>query len=187
MIYEWMDAANEVDDEERDHIGECPTTTRQFWAWYYGRALGLLIVARPSLRASLLGEIEAGEWETCWHVASVLFESLPDSWSEYRQRALKFYNPSDIEYRQDGPRPVGATLPPHLNAQSDLYWAMRVGFAGRSIRECRRAEEYPWRELPIPWNGWKQSRPSSAQHALRTERKHRRPSGSCEKSRLPQP
>ncbi len=169
VIYEWMDAANEVDDEERDHIGECPTTTRQFWAWYYGRALGLLIVARPSLRASLLGEIEAGEWENCWLVASVLFESLPDSWSEYRQRALKFYNASDIEYRQDGPRPVGATLPPHLNAQSDPYWAMRVGFA--DAQSANAAE----RRISLAGIADSLERletitSSSAQHALRTER-----------------
>ena len=169
VIYEWMDAASEVDDEERGHIGECPTTTRQFWAWYYGRALGMLIVARPSLRASLLGEIEAGEWENCWHVAGVLFESLPDSWSKYRQRALKFYNVSDIEYRQDGPRPVGATLPPHLNAQSDLYWAMRVGFA--DTHSANAAE----RRVSLAGIADSLERietitSSSAQHALRTER-----------------
>ena len=169
VIYEWMDAASEVDDEERDHIGECPTTTRQFWAWYYGRSLGLLIVARPSIRASLLGEIDAGEWENCWHVAGVLFESLPDSWSEYRQRALKFYNASDIEYRQDGPRPVGATLPPHLNAQSDLYWAMRVGFAdAQSGNAAERRVSLAG--IADSLERLETITSSSAQHALRTER-----------------
>ena len=169
MIYEWLDAASEVDDKERDHIGECPTTTRQFWAWYYGRALGLLIVARPSLRASLLGEIEAGEWENCWHVAGVLFESLPDSWSKYRQRALKFYNASEIEYRQDGPRPVGATLPPHLNAQSDLYWAMRVGFAdAQSGNAAERRVSLAG--IADSLERLETITSSSAQHALRTER-----------------
>ena len=169
VIYEWMDAASEVDDEERDHIGECPTSTRQFWAWFYGRALGLLIVARPSLRASLLGEIEAGEWENCWHVAGVLFESLPDSWGEYRQRALKFYNASDIEYRQDGPRPVGATPPPHLNAQSDLYWAMRVGFAdAQSGNAAERRVSLAG--IADSLERLETITSSSAQHALRTER-----------------
>ena len=75
MIYGWLDKAVDVDEEERDHVGECPTATRQFWAWYYGNALGRLLVARPSLRASLLDEIEAGEWDNCWHVAGVLFEN----------------------------------------------------------------------------------------------------------------
>ena len=129
MIYEWLDGAGEVDEEERDHIGECPTATRQFWAWYYGNALGRLLVARPSLRASLLDETEAGEWENCWHVAGVLFEALPESWEEYHQRALKFYNTSDIEYHRQGSVPWNGTQPPHLSAQSDLYWAMRIGFA----------------------------------------------------------
>ena len=129
MIYGWLDGARDVDEEERDHVGECPTATRQFWAWYYGNALGRLVVARPSLRASLLDEIEAGAWDDCWHVAGVLFEAAPHSWDEYRERALKFYNASDIEYPQQGPRPWNAAQPPHLSAQSDLYWAMRVGFA----------------------------------------------------------
>ena len=168
-IYEWMDAASEVDDEERDQIGECPITTRQFWAWYYGRALGLLIVARPSLRASLLGEIEAGEWENCWHVAGVLFETLPDSWSDYRQRALKFYNSSDIEYRRDVPRPWGTTLPPHLNAQSDLYWAMRVGFAdAQSGNAAERRVSLAG--IADSLERLETITSSSAQHALRTER-----------------
>ena len=129
MIYEWLDGAGDVDEEERDHIGECPTATRQFWAWYYGNTLGRLVVARPSLRASLLDEIEAGAWGNCWHVAGVLFETVPHSWDEYRERALKFYNAADIEYPRQGPRPWNAAQPPHLSAQSDLYWAMRIGFA----------------------------------------------------------
>ena len=169
VVYEWMDAASEVDDDERDHIGECPITTRQFWAWYYGRALGLLIVARPSLRASLLGEIEAGEWENCWHVAGVLFETIPDSWSEYRRRALKFYNSSDIEYHRDGPRPWGTSLPPHLSPQGDLFWAMRVGFA--DAHSANAAE----RRVSLAGIADSLERietitSSSAQHALRTER-----------------
>ena len=129
LTYGWLDKAGEVDHEERGHIGDCSRMTRQFWAWYCGNALGRLTVARPSLRVSLLDEIEAGEWENCWHVAGVLFETPPESWDEYRQRALNFYNASDIEYRQQGPRPGGTILPPHLSAQSDLYWAVRVGFA----------------------------------------------------------
>ena len=169
-IYEWLDAASEVDDVERDHIGECPTTTRQFWAWYYGNALGRLLVARPSLRESLLDEIEAGEWENCWYIAGVLFETLPDSWADYRQRALKFYNSSDIEYRQQGPRPGGTTtLPPHLSARSDLYWAMRAGFADAhsANAEARRAS---LAGIADSLERIETITSSSAQHALRTER-----------------
>ena len=135
--YQWLDRASNADGQERDHVGECPTTTRQFWAWYYGHVLGRLVAARPSLRISLLDEIEAGEWDNCWHVAGVLFEAIPASWDQYRQRALKFYNSSDVEYGGQatvgfglqGIRPWNSTQPPHLSPQSDLYWAMRVGFA----------------------------------------------------------
>ena len=95
------------------------------------------MVARPSLETSLLDEIEAGEWDNCWHVAGVLFETTPPSWDQYRQRALKFYNSSDVEYGKQatvgfglqGIRPWNSTQPPHLSPLSDLYWAMRVGFA----------------------------------------------------------
>lgn len=136
-IYEWLDRASEADGQERDHVGECPATTRQFWAWYYGHALGRLIAARPSLRTSLLDEIEAGEWDNCWHAAGVLFEASPPSWDKYRQRALKFYNSSEVEHRAQATggfglqriRPWNSPQPPHLSPRSDLYWAMRVGFA----------------------------------------------------------
>ena len=117
------DATNVHGTTDAD-VRDAPTIS-----WYYGNALGRLLVARPSLRASLLDEIEAGEWDNCWHVAGVLFESDHYSWDEYRERALKFYNASDIEYPRQGPRPWNAAQPPHLSAQSDLYWAMRIGFA----------------------------------------------------------
>ena len=169
VIYEWLDTASEVDEEERDQIGDCQTTTRQFWAWYYGNALGRLLVARPSLRESLLDEIEAGEWENCWHVAGVLLEALPDSWREHRQLSLKFYNSSDIEYRQQGPRPGGTILPPHLSAQSDLYWAMRVGFAdAHSANAVERRVSLAG--IADSLERIETITSSSAQHTLRTER-----------------
>ena len=169
MIYEWLNSAGDVDEEERDHVGECPTATRQFWAWYYGNALGRLLIARPSLRASLLDEIEAGEWENCWHVAGVLFETLPESWDEYRQRALKFYNSSDIEYRRQGSMPLNATQPPHLSAQSDLYWAMRIGFADAHSQNAgdRRVS---LADIADSLERVETIASSTAQHVLRTER-----------------
>ena len=169
MIYEWMDAASEVDEDERDDISECPTTTRQFWAWYYGRALGRLIVARASLRGSLLGEIEAGEWENCWHVAGILSETIAEPSDDYRKRALKFYNTSDIEYRHEGPRPWGATQPPRMSPQSDLYWAMRVGFADAHLENDG---EYTVSRTGIAdsLEELKSIATSTALHVLRSER-----------------
>ena len=169
LTYEWLDKASEVDEEERDHIGDCPRVTRQFWAWYYGNALGRLMVARLSLRASLLDEIEAGEWENCWHVAGVLFEAPPESWDEYRQRALKFYNSSEIEHNQQGSIPWNSTQPPHLSAQSDLFWAMRVGFADAHSETAvdRRESSAGIAESLEQINTITSS---MAQHVLRTER-----------------
>ena len=169
MIYEWLDSAGDVDEEERDHLGDCPRATRQFWAWYYGNALGRLIVARPSLRASLIDEIEAGEWETCWHIAGVLFETPPESWGEYRQCALKFYNGSDIEYRQQGGRPYEATQPPHLSAQSDLYWAMRVGFADAHSQNADERRD-PHADSADALERIETIVSSTARHVLRVER-----------------
>ena len=169
VIYVWMGAATEVDDQERGHIGECPTTTRQFWAWYYGNAVGRLLVARPPLRDSLLDEIEAGEWENCWHVAGVLFETPLDSCSEYRQRALKFYNASDIEHRRDGPRPWGATQPPHLSAQSDLYWAVRVGFSDAYLEKAGETSVLRAR-IADSLEELRTIQSSTALHVLRSER-----------------
>ena len=121
------------------------------------------------LRASLLDEIEAGDWENRWHVAAVLFENPPDSWHEYRERALKFYNASDIEHAQQGFSLWNAPRPPHLNPQSDLYWAMRVGFAD--------AHSGPLGEHKVVPAGISDSlqrietiTSSMAQHVLRTER-----------------
>ena len=168
VIYVWMDAASEVDDQERGHIGHCPTTTRQFWAWYYGNAVGRLLVARPSLRDSLLDEIEAGEWENCWHVAGVLFETPLDSWGEYRQRALKFYNASDIEHRREGPIPWGATQPPHLSAQSDLYWAIRVGFSDAHLEKTGEASA-PRAGITDSLEAIRTIQSSTALHVLRSE------------------
>ena len=169
MIYEWMDKASDVDDEERDYIGECPTTTRQFWAWYYGNALGRLLVVRPSLRESLLDEIEAEEWDNCWHVAAVLVENPPGTWEHYRERALKFYNTSEIEYSQHGSRPWGATQPPHMNPQSDLYWAIRVGFAD-AHSEKTEERSVSRAGLVDSLEELKAISSSTAQHMLRTER-----------------
>ena len=170
MIYEWLGSAGDVDEEERDHIGDCPTATRQFWAWYYGNALGRLLVARTSLLVSLLDEIDAGEWENCWHIAGVLFETPPGSWDEYRRWALRFYNSSDIEYRREGPIPWNTAQPPHLSARSDLYWAVRIGFAdahadnagGRSVSLAGIADSLERIETITS---------GTAQRVLRTERK----------------
>ena len=61
QIYKWLQQANEIDNENREDISGCSNNTRQYWAWYYGYALGLLIKSRPHFRASLLDQVDAGE------------------------------------------------------------------------------------------------------------------------------
>ncbi len=169
MIYEWLDSAADVDEEERNQLEECPTATRQFWAWYYGNALGRLLVARPSLLASLRDEIEAGDWQNCWHVAAVLFETPPESWSQYRERGVKLYNSSDIEYRSKGPVPWNAVQPPHLSPQSDLYWAMRIGFAD-AYSGTEVVQRVSLVDVADTLERIETIASSTGQHVLRTER-----------------
>ena len=169
LIYEWLDNARDVDEEERDHIGECPTATRQFWAWYYGNALGRLLIARPHLRTSLIDEIEAGEWENRWHVAGILFENPPESWHDYRARALKFYHSAETEYSQQGLMSWDADETPHLSPRSDLYWSLRVGFADAHF-ENGGGRGGPLTGIVDSLDRIETIASSMAQHVLRTER-----------------
>ncbi len=98
------------------------------------------MVHRPSIKASLLDELDANEWAEGWAAGGVLFDAQPESWDEHRQVALRFYHSADIEYGQGfgftflgQSKPFDARQPPHLSAQSDLYWAMRVGYADAHI------------------------------------------------------
>ena len=157
LLHKFIGAIATLEDESftgiPEHIRErfkeklAIIETHQYWAWFYGNALGKLLIQRPGLRQSLLVELEAGKWSEGWPAGSILFESPPDSWGEYQQEALKLYNAADIEYRYNGSyiedteiedplehdTPSGERQPPHLSPQSDLYWIMRVGFADAHI------------------------------------------------------
>ncbi len=131
--------------------------SHQYWAWFYGNSLGKLLVQRPGLRQSLLEELEAGEWSEGWPAGGVLFESTPSSWDEYRQRALKLYSVTDMEYRYHEPYMIDPEIenslehdtssierqPPHLSSESDLYWIMRVGFADAYIKSGAKRSASP--------------------------------------------
>lgn len=139
-IYVLLKSVEGIDNEGRDLLSECPKDTRQYWAWFYGYALGKLLVERPDLRSSLLHELDAGEWSEGWHAGGVIFDIPGDSWDKYRGWAWKFYHEADIEHRvgqyindYTNRTSSGDRQPPHLSAQSDLYWAMRVGFADAHI------------------------------------------------------
>ena len=136
LIYVLLKNLEGIDQEEREELRDCAKDTRQHWAWFYGYALGKLLVERPSLRQTLLHELIADEWAEGWHAGSILVDIPRDSWSEYRLWALNLYDHADIEHRvgqytndYTSRTNSGGRQPPHLSAQSDLYWAMRVGYA----------------------------------------------------------
>ena len=135
LTYRLIKKVDGIDREERAQLSECPYDTRQYWAWYYGYVLGQLLASRPSLRESLFGDLEAEDWNEGWPAGGVLFDNPEDSWEEYRSRCLRFYHSADIEYLERGGSlfgersHYGERQPPHLSPQSDLYWAIRVGFA----------------------------------------------------------
>ena len=136
LMYGVMQRVSEVDRLEREQLGDCPPDTRQFWAWLYGYSIGQILVNQPWLREALIAELNAGDWPDGWACAGALFDLPSQSWTEYRQTALRLYHAADIEYGPNNSTsttmpgiPFGERQPPHLSAQSDLYWAIRVGFA----------------------------------------------------------
>ena len=171
LIYVLIKAVEGVDREAREQLSNCPKDTRQYWAWFYGYALGSLLVEKPSLRQSLLYELDADEWSDGWHAGGIIFDIPSDSWDECRQWALKFYHTADIEHRV-GPytndhtkrTSSGDRQPPHLSAQSDLYWAMRVGFADAHI-ESGEDRQVNLREIA---NAIDQVKDIASSSALRT-------------------
>ena len=173
LIYRLIQKVHGIDQEEREELRDCHPDTKQFWAWYYGWALGQLIGNKPHVRASLLEELDAGEWDDGWPAGGVIMGSNPDSWEVYRQWAFRLYQMADIEYSQTAAfpgfrMPWGARQPPHLSAQSDLYWAMRVGFADAHL-ELGQETPLSLRDIAARLDHVQSVISSSALHTLRVE------------------
>ena len=175
LTYRLIKKVDGIDREERVQLSVCPYDTRQYWAWYYGYALGQLLASRPSLRESLFGELEAEDWDEGWPAGGVLFDSSDDSWEEYRSRCLRFYHSADIEFLERGGSlfgertPYGERQPPHLSPQSDLYWAIRVGFADAHLQNSVERPESR-NDIAGTLERVATTVGSTAQHVLRTER-----------------
>ena len=129
-IYSLLIDSEHVDEEVRESLGECPSETRQFWAWFYGRTVGLLKIEHPYLTDALLYELDASDWVEGWAAASLLVEEHSD-WMAHRRTCMTLYSASDTDYK--GARPWNARQPPHMSPSSDLYWAMRVGYCDTHI------------------------------------------------------
>lgn len=129
-ILQLVDGTEGVDEESRDSPSDSPRNTRQFWSWFYGMMSGRLSLAHPYLKKALVQEVVASDWRDGWPVASLMTEERED-WTEYLATCKRFYSAADVEYK--GARPWDATQPPHLSPQSDLYWAMRIGFCEAQV------------------------------------------------------
>ena len=137
-IYSVLVDSDRVDEEVRESLADCPRDTRQFWAWFYGRTVGILRTGHPYLKDALLHELDASDWVEGWAAASTMIEEHPD-WIAYRRTCMTLYWASDIEYK--GARPWNARQPAHLSPSSDLYWAMRVGYCDAHVEAGRASAE----------------------------------------------
>ena len=177
LLYRLITTIDGIDQEEREELSECPPNTRQFWAWYYGWSLGQIVESKAHVKGSLIEELDTGEWDDGWHAGGLLVGSTPTSWQEFRRISWRLYSSADIEYRQVQSystlgatvgMPWGARQPSHLSAQSDLYWAMRVGFADAHLQRGQESEV----TLRIIQDGIERlqtSVTSNSQHTLRIE------------------
>ena len=123
-----------VDGGVRDSLADCPTDTRQFWAWSYGNIVGRIKMMNPYLEEAIILELEASGWVDGWPAASLLVDVQRD-WVDYRRKCMGLFWKADIEHK--GARPWNARQPAHLSPSSDLYWAMRVGYCDAHIESDR--------------------------------------------------
>ena len=120
-----MEETEGVVDQNLESLADSPRNTRQYWSWFCGLAVGRLIIAHPYLKDALVQEVRAGEWPEGWSVISLLVEECAD-WAKRRDVCRSLYQAADVDYK--GSRPFNAVQPAHLSPQSDLYWAMRIGY-----------------------------------------------------------
>lgn len=95
-----------------------------------------MFIHHPHLREAVRHEIEEG-WTEGWPAAALSVEES-DNWTERRAQCLFLYEVSDIEYK--GARPWDARQPAHLSPESDLYWAMRVGYCDAHLSDSSAGE-----------------------------------------------
>ena len=70
---------------------------------------------------------------------SLLVEECKD-WAKQRDMCRALYGAADVDYK--GSRPYNAVQPAHLSPQSDLYWAMRIGYCDAHIDNNQGSERH---------------------------------------------
>ena len=129
-VHSFILNADQVDDECRESLADCPRDTREFWAWFYGKLVGWFRVNHPHLTHALRHELTGSDWVQGWPAVALLAEPT-GNWSDHRDTCMSLYEAADIEYK--GSRPWNSRQPAHLSPESDLYWAMRVGYCDAHI------------------------------------------------------
>ena len=136
-IHSFIVNADQVDDECRETLADCPRDTREFWAWFYGKIVGWFHVHHPYLNHALRHELTGSDWVKGWPTVALLAEPT-GHWSDYRETCMFLYEAADLEYK--GSRPWNSRQPAHLSPESDLYWAMRVGYCDAHIEAPHDAD-----------------------------------------------
>lgn len=103
----------------------CPRDSREFWAWLYGLLVGRIHIENPYLGEAFQQECRSSGWGAGWPAVSVMVEENAE-WSRHREKCLLLYEAASVEYKDL--RLWGSRQPAHMSPESNLYWAMRVGY-----------------------------------------------------------
>lgn len=136
-----LERCSNTDQDERETLAECSVDSPQFWAWKEGYVAGTLSVQKRHVVLALIEEAKSSDWVAGWPVVSltIAYQGQTD-WGDARKQSLDLYHAADIEYGGTAV-PYGERKPPHLSPQSDLYWAMRVGFADAHLNQDEDARQ----------------------------------------------
>ena len=163
-VHSFIMNADQVDDELRESLADCPRDTREFWAWFYGKVVGWFHVNHPHLNQALRHELTGSDWVQGWPAVALLAEPT-GNWSDRRETCMFLYEAADLEYK--GSRPWNSRQPAHLSPESDLYWAMRVGYCDAHIEAVHDTDPPTLEAISAKLDDLRQIAFTSALRALR--------------------
>ncbi len=163
-VHSFILDADQVDDEYRESLSDCPRDTREFWAWFYGKIVGWLHINHPHLNHALRHELTGSDWVQGWPAVTLLAEPT-GNWSDHRETCMSLYETADLEYKSS--RPWNSRQPAHLSPESDLYWAMRVGYCDAHIEAVGDTGSPTFETISAQLDDLQQIASASALRALR--------------------
>ena len=165
-VHSFILNADQVDDEFRESLADCPRDTREFWAWFYGKLVGWFHINHPHLNHALRHELTGSDWVQGWPAVALLAEPT-GNWSDQRETCMFLYEAADLEYK--GSRPWNSRQPAHLSPESDLYWAMRVGYCDAHIEAVHDADGTTLEAISAQLDDVRQIASASALRTMRFE------------------